>query len=279
MIDGRTRVVCLLGDPVEHSLSPAIHNACFKKMGLNYVYVAFRVEREALRKAIEGMKALNIVGANVTMPHKTEALNYLDEVSEDAMRIGAVNTIVNRNGVLIGFNTDGVGALKSVERFTSIDGARIIVLGTGGAARSIISSLLEKASKIVVLGRRVEKAVELANRFGGKVSGKSIKELDDELRRANMLVNATPVGMEPNIEESLVPRRLLRRDLIVFDVVYKPVKTKLLRDAEDAGCLTIDGLWMLVYQAAESFKIWTGRKPSVEYMREVALKELSKANV
>ncbi len=277
IIDASTRVLCLIGKPVRHSLSPVMHNAAIRALNLNFVYVAFEVEPQDLGKAVEGIRSLGIGGANVTMPHKIEVVKYLDEVSEDARKIGAVNTIVNEGGTLKGYNTDGVGALKSLEMFTDVDGKKVVLLGAGGAARAIAYTLSGRVSELAILNRTEEKAVNLARNLannGSTVRGMrlSVRNLENELRDADILINATSVGMESN--ESLVPEHLLRPGLVVFDIVYRPLHTKLLRDAMKAGCTTIDGLWMLVLQGAESFKLWTGHYPDIRIMRNAALKAL-----
>ncbi|CAB49372.1 shikimate dehydrogenase [Pyrococcus abyssi] len=262
------KVYGLIGKPVSHSLSPVMHNALFRKYGIDAVYVTFEVEE--LGKAIDGVRALGISGLNVTMPYKEVVTKFLDELSEDAREINSVNTIINLEGSLIGYTTDGVGARKALERFTEIEGRNVLILGAGGAGKAIAYEL-SKIANIVVLNRTPSKAKSL-EKFG--VKGGSLDELPNYVGWADVLINATSVGMGTN--ESLVPRRLLRRELIVMDIVYKPLKTRLLRDAESVGCRVIDGLWMLIYQGAESFKLWTGIYPDVELMRRVSLERLGK---
>ena len=279
MINGKTKVLCLIGKPVKHSLSPIIHNVALNDLNLNYVYVAFEIEENQLENAIKGIKALGIKGANVTMPYKTEVFKYLDELSEDAKEIGAVNTILNEDGVLKGYNTDGIGALRALEKFTELDDKKVILLGAGGAAKAIAVTISKKISEITILNRTERKAVEIALKlkekgFNAKALKLNSKNLRNEIKSAHILINATSVGMNSN--ESPVPKHLLKPGLVVFDIVYSPLETKLLKNAREKDCITIDGLWMLIYQGAESFKIWTGFYPNVQLMRDAALKMVRK---
>jgi len=279
MINSKTKVLCLIGKPVKHSLSPIIHNVALNDLNLNYVYVAFEIEENQLENAIKGIKALGIKGANVTMPYKTEVFKYLDELSEDAKEIGAVNTILNEDGVLKGYNTDGIGALRALEKFTELNDKKVILLGAGGAAKAIAVTISKKISEITILNRTERKAVEIALKlkekgFNAKALKLNSKNLRNEIKSAHILINATSVGMNSN--ESPVPKHLLKPGLVVFDIVYSPLETKLLKNAREKDCITIDGLWMLIYQGAESFKIWTGFYPNVQLMRDAALKMVRK---
>ena len=280
-VTGKTRVCAVIGDPIEHSLSPCIHNAAFKHLGLDYIYVAFRVRRGMLRGAIEGMRSLGIHGLNVTMPHKIDVIQYLDRLDEYASMVRSVNTILNRDG-LIGYNTDGVGALRSLRiHIKDLGDAKVIILGAGGASRSISFSIAQEAGELVILNRTVWKAKELAERIS-KATGKNVKwggidKIEDEIEDANIIINATSVGMHPRSSESPVSVDLLRKDLIVFDLVYNPLETKLLKEAKYVGAKTIDGLTMLVNQGAASFEIWTGEKAPFNIMMEAALKHLMKS--
>ncbi|MCS7120936.1 MAG: shikimate dehydrogenase [Candidatus Bathyarchaeota archaeon] len=281
MISGKTRVCALIGDPVEHSLSPFIHNAAFEHLGLDYVYVVFRVKSEDLGKAIIGIKGLGIHGINVTMPHKIDVIRYLDELDESAKTACSVNTILNDNGKLIGYTTDGAGALMAM-KYNNVDpfGKRILILGAGGASRSISFTLAKVAKKIVILNRTVKKAEMLAGNLMN--SGVASEVLAFELNKENLeamlsdsdiLINATSIGMNSDTETP-VPPNLLRRNLVVFDLVYEPIETRLLRDAKLAGAKTIDGLSMLVHQGAASFEIWTGIKAPIDLMLKVAKRRM-----
>ncbi len=282
-VSGRTKVYALIGCPVEHSLSPTIHNAAFQHLGLDYIYVAFNVQAEGLRDAILGVRSLGICGLNVTMPHKISIVKHLDELDETVKRIGSVNTVLNRDGKLIGYTTDGIGALNAL-RHAGIDPSnkKIVILGAGGASRSISFTLAECARELVILNRTLEKAESLLDdmlRLSGGKADVRAKQLNDEnlrveLDNADILINATSVGMKPNDASTLVKRDLLHRNLIVFDIVYDPPETRLLRDARSVGARTVDGLSMLVHQGAASFEIWTGMKAPVEVMMEAALRKM-----
>ena len=282
-ISGKTKICALIGDPVEHTMSPAIHNAAFSKMGLDYVYVAFGVKAEELDKAIEGMRALNIRGLSVTMPHKVAILKLLDKLDPLAEKIGSVNTIVNDDGVLTGYNTDATGFLQAMlERGVEPKGKDIVILGAGGASKAVSFILADRGANLVILNRLLELdwAVELASRisqtFSKKVEALELNRdnLIKALEKADILVNATSVGMSPNIDETPVSADLLKSGLIVYDVIYNPIKTKLLQDAEAIGAEVIGGINMLVWQGVLAFEKWTGQKPPVELMKEEAMKLL-----
>lgn len=283
MISARTRVCGLIGDPVEHSVSPAMHNAAFSHLKLDYIYLPFRVGEKHLAGAIDGARALGIRGLNVTIPHKVAVIPLLDELDPLAEKIGAVNTIVNDNGIFKGYNTDAGGFLKALlHRGIELGGKRAVVLGAGGASRSISLALAENGAELVILNRQQEMdwAVELAGSIS-RLSGKEVKafnlseqNLRAALEDADLLVNATSVGMSPDTSQTPVVKKLLRPGLVVFDVVYNPIKTRLLAEAEEAGARTIDGINMLVWQGALAFEMWTGLKPPVEIMKLEAVKAL-----
>ena len=284
-ISGKTRLCGLIGDPVEHTMSPVMHNAAFNKMGLDYLYVPFRVKKEELGKAVEGMKALNIKGLNVTIPHKVTIIPFLDKLDRLAERIGAVNTIVNNDGILTGYNTDATGFLQALlEKGIELKEKNVVILGAGGASRAVSFALAERGAHLIILNRLLELdwAEELADRIS-RIFERKVKALESNtenlvsvLREADILVNATSVGMTPNINDTPISSDLLKPNLIVFDIVYNPIKTRLLREAEVAGAKTISGLDMLVWQGALAFEKWTGLKAPVELMRETAIKELQK---
>ena len=285
-ISGKTRVCAIIGDPVEHSLSPVMHNAAFKKLGLNLVYVAFTVTRNELKDAISGARSLGMQGLNVTMPHKNAVMSYLDETDSTAKAIGAVNTILNEQGKLIGYNTDGVGALRALkENGISPDGTKMLLLGAGGAAKAIAFQAAQEVEELVILNRTSEKAEKLAEllckKFGKKVKGGALSAevLKKELKTTDILVNATSVGMHPDVNRSPVPSDLLRRDLCVMDIIYNPLETKLVTDAKAVGAKVVLGLEMLLYQGAVAFEIWTNCPAPVEVMRKAALNELEKQGV
>jgi shikimate dehydrogenase len=285
VISGRTRLCGVIGDPVEHTMSPVIHNAAFENMGVDYFYVPFRVKKEQLAKAIEGVRALNIRGLNVTIPHKVAVIPLLDGLDPLAEKIDAVNTIVNDEGILTGYNTDATGFLQALlEMGIKPERKNIVILGAGGASRAISFILAEKGSNLVILNRLLELdwAEELATRLS-HIFTKEVEalELNEEnltvvLEQADILVNATSVGMAPNIDETIVPFNLLKPGQVVFDVVYNPIKTRLLREAKQAGAKTISGIDMLVWQGALAFEKWTGLKAPIELMREKAIKVLQR---
>jgi len=280
-ISGRTRLCGVIGDPIAHTMSPAMHNAAFTQMGLDYLYVPFRVKPEGLGKAIDGMRALNIRGLNVTIPHKVTVIPLLDELDPLAERIGAVNTITNDDGVLTGSNTDASGFLQALlGRGIEPEGKRIVILGAGGASRAISFILAERGAHLVILNRRLERAGKLASRLSA-ISHREVKTLElveenlaQVLDGADILVNATSVGMSPNSNETPVSFNLLKPGLVVYDIVYNPIKTRLLREAEEAGAETISGVDMFVWQGALAFERWTGIKAPLELMREKAIKGL-----
>ena len=286
VISGKTRVCGVIGDPIEHSLSPTIHYAAFDHLKLDFVFLAFRVKTADLENAIRGMRGLGIRGLNVTMPHKSTVIGYLDEVDSTVQFLGSANTVLNKEGVLSGSNTDGVGALKALrENGVALSEKKVLLLGAGGAAKAIAFSLAEEVGELVILNRAPEKAKELAEAlrriFKNKIVGDSLSPdaITKNLQDSDVLINATSVGMYPDSNQSIVAPQRLKSDLSVMDIVYNPVETKLARDAKAAGAKVISGVEMLIYQGAASFKIWTGRSAPVEVMRRAALNKLSSAGV
>ncbi len=283
MITPKTKICGLIGNPVVYSVSPVMHNAAFKELGLDYIYLPFRVETDNLCGAIAGLKALGMVGLNVTIPHKVAVIPLLDELEAVAMKIGAVNTIVNDEGYLKGYNTDADGFLRALlERGIEPEGKKAVVLGAGGASRAISFTLAEKGAEITILNRKLELewAVELAYKISSfsRVEAMAMELTNDNLslvlETADILVNATCVGMNPDIDRSLLPKQLLKPGLVVFDAVYNPLKTRLLSEAEIAGAETISGIEMLVWQGALAFELWTGVKAPLDIMKMEAIKLL-----
>ncbi len=279
-----TQVYALIGDPVEHSLSPLIHNLAFKSLKLNCVYLTFQVRIHELDTAIKGIKALGVSGFNVTVPHKVAILSFMDEIRPLASVIGAINTVVNDDGKLVGYNTDGQGALAALlNEGANPKGKRVVLLGAGGAARAIAFTLTPIVDKLIILNRTGSKASILAKqlekRFRKEVEGKilSSKKMSDMLDDTDILINSTSVGMYPNVDESLIDRKMIRSDMTVFDIVYNPLETKLIKEAKASGAKTVGGAKMLVYQGALSFEIWTGKKPPIEKMLKVIIKKLKEA--
>jgi len=285
LISGKTKVCGIIGDPIEHTMSPVMHNAAFKKLGIDYVYLPFQVRKEELDKAVAGVRALNLRGLNVTIPHKVTIIPFLDRLDPLAEKTGAINTIVNDDGVLTGYNTDATGFLQALlERGIKPEGKSVVILGAGGASRAISFVLAERGVNLAILNRNLTRAEELAHRvsqvFNREVNALTLNEenLARALASAEILVNTTSVGMFSDIDGTPVPAKLLKKGQIVFDIVYNPIKTRLLREAEEAGASTISGLDMLVWQGALAFKIWTGREAPLELMKEEAIKALENEN-
>lgn len=274
-----TRICYLIGYPVGHSFSAIMHNAAFSHLGLDYRYELRSVKLEELEAFALSMKTPEVRGANVTIPHKIAVVRYLDEIDVVAARIGAVNTIVNDAGRLRGYNTDGLGAMRALEEtFGDLRGTKVLILGAGGSAKAIGYHISTQAREIVLLNRTLDRAIELADSLSRSseckayVSAKPLnrKCLTETIKGTDIIINATPLGMSPKIEETPVARELLNPGILVFDVVYNPPETRLLKEAEAAGARTLTGVRMLVYQGAEAFRLWTGKEaPEELMMREV----------
>lgn len=280
-ISGKTKICALIGDPVEHTMSPAMHNAAFQQMGLDYLYITFRVSQEQLPQAVAGLKALNVAGFNVTIPHKVAVIPLLDSIDPLAEKIGAVNTVVNNDGELRGYNTDAEGFLRALqEHGISPQGKNIVILGAGGAARAIAYILAEKGARLTILNRHQELdwAENIAQlilvELHRDVKVFELGNIAAVLPGANLLVNATSVGMSPAADASPVPAGLLDKVPAVFDIVYNPLKTKLLKQAAAAGAKTISGIDMLAWQGALAFEKWTGKTAPLDLMRQEAIKML-----
>ena len=279
MIKGSTNIVGLIGHPVEHSFSPPMHNAAFEALGMDYAYVAFDVDPLNLKSAIDGAKSLNIKGFNVTIPHKIEVMKHLDEIDEVAALIGAVNTIDFKD--MKGYNTDGIGAVKAIEEVTSIKNKNVVVAGAGGASRAISFYIAKYgADSLTILNRNVEKADNLAKDVSSsnlinEVKSDSMSEINSYVADADILIDTTPVGMHQNVDdEPIVLADNMHDDLVVFDAVYNPNDTVLIKEAVKAGAKPVYGIKMLLYQGAESFRIWTGCDAPVGVMEDALRKTL-----
>lgn len=276
-IKGSTNIVGLIGHPVEHSFSPPMHNVAFDALNMDWAYVAFDVDPFNVKSAIEGAKSLNIRGFNVTIPHKIEVMKYLDEIDEVAGLIGAVNTIDFKS--MKGYNTDGIGAVKAIEEVASIKNKNVVVAGAGGASRAISFYIAKYgAESVTILNRNVEKAQSLADDINliDDVNADSIKNIKDHVADADILIDTTPVGMHPNVnDDAIICAEDMHEDLVVFDAVYNPNETVLIKEAIKANAKPVYGIKMLLYQGAESFKIWTGQNPPVDVMEDALKKTLN----
>jgi shikimate dehydrogenase len=264
----------LLGYPVGHSVSPPMHNAAFKELGMPYNYSSLGVEPAKLAEALESkVKTADFGGANVTIPHKIEMLGLVDRLDESAKRAGAVNTLEWNDDLLTGYNTDATGGMKAlIDAYGDISGAKMVILGAGGAASALAAILKPKVKELTILNRTVGKAKALAEKVEAGYG--SIVDDQAQVGSADIIINTTPIGMHPNVNASPIDKKHLNGDQMVFDIVYNPLKTQLMLDAEEVGAKTLGGLWMLVHQGAEAFEIWTGVKPNVQTMYEAAKKAL-----
>jgi len=281
-ITGETQLVGVFGCPIAHTVSPAMHNAAFAALGLDWCYLPFLVQPERLEAAVRGLPALGIRGVNVTIPHKGAVLPLLDELEEQARLIGAVNTIDQREGKLKGYNTDGEGFLRAL-RGAGFEpaGCRAVVLGAGGSARAVTAALIQAGAREIclvcrTLSRGEAAARGLRSRGTGSVAVLPWEpaSMEAALGQAELLVNATPIGMHPQPEASPVPGSLLRPGLAVFDLVFNPAETRLVREAEKRGARGVGGVVMLVQQGAISFQLWTGRAAPLEIMERAARQAL-----
>lgn len=281
IITGHTQLTGLLGSPVAHSISPMMHNEAFAQLGLDYAYLAFDVNEEELETAIEGLRAMKVKGFNLTMPNKNRMCHLCDKLSPVAQITGAVNTVVNENGIFVGHTTDGIGYMESVkEAGVNIIGEKITVLGAGGAATSIIvQAAFDGVAEISIFNQKsksyermegiISQLTEQTNCKLNLFTYDSQDILRKELAESILLVNTTPVGMAPNIEDSLITdTTMFHPNLTVSDIIYNPEETKLLRLAKETGCKTFNGLHMLLYQGAAAFKLWTGQEMPVEIIKE-----------
>ncbi|KIV55149.1 shikimate dehydrogenase [Aneurinibacillus migulanus] len=275
-MNSQTILTGLFGHPVGHSLSPLMHNRAFAELGINFRYAAFDIEPGQVREAVDAIRALGLRGVNVTIPHKVTVMDYLDEIDAEARAIGAVNTIVNDGGKLIGYNTDGRGYVRSLTEETGVDLSRqsALLLGAGGAARGVGVALLGAGlGSLVITNRTIEKAEQLAEQLQAihpqaNIAVQPMEMMGDALAAATLLVQTTSIGMHPNVEASPVAVEALHERLLVSDLIYNPMNTKLLRDAKEKGARIHHGLGMFIYQGALSFEYWTGQPAPVDAMRE-----------
>jgi shikimate dehydrogenase len=272
------KLFAVLGDPIGHSMSPVMHNDLFSFYNIDADYLPFQVREEDLHDAVKGLRAIGVGGFNVTVPHKSKIIPFLDGVDELAANIGAVNTVVNENGHLIGYNTDGPGFIKGLNgHLPKIAGQKVLIIGAGGAARAIYLTLAKEKPLVVdIANRTVEKAWGLIKDCPYSVSSRacSFDEASDSLGDYDLVIQTTLIGMSPKIDEQPVPLNKLRKEAVVCDIIYNPLETKFLKEAHQKGAAIQNGLDMFVYQGALAFEKWTGIFPDVQRMRDNVLKQL-----
>jgi shikimate dehydrogenase len=260
----------IIGDPVEHSLSPAMHNKAYEALGIDdeFVYVGSRVKIENVKDVVTAVRVMGIRGLTCTIPHKIEVMKYLEKKYIDpiALKIGAVNTVVNDNGVLRGYNTDWIGVLTPLERLTKLKGKSVAILGAGGVARAMAYAVSSRGAFFTVFNRTLEKAEDLSRDFGGLA--RSYKDIAC-VKEMDVVLNATSLGMAPREDETVLPKQYITEKQIVFDAIYAPFETRLLREAREQGAKIIHGVEMLLHQGTAQFELYTGQKAAVEVMRSV----------
>ena len=263
-VNGETQLIGFFGSTYKTSKMYAMYNAAFEALGLNYIYVPLMVKD--LAKATEGVRHLGIKAVGVTIPYKIAIIPYLDTLDSDVSRIGAVNAVVNHDGLLLGANTDGKGAVKALQEVTAIAGKKVVLLGAGGAARAIAFAIVDEGGDLVIVNRTHAAAQALAKAVDGKYE--TLDKLEQELEDAHVVINATSVGMVPHVNESLVRKEAISPKLVVMDLVSAPKETKLLKEARERGCDIVYGDRMLFWQGVLKFEIYTGVKPPVEVMEK-----------
>jgi shikimate dehydrogenase len=258
-----------------------MHNNAYKQLDMDYVYVAFKIEQEDISKLIESAKTLGIVGLNVTIPYKTDIIKYLDEVDEVARQINAVNTISFKNGIARGYNTDGIGAVKSIEKYTPVKDKNILVLGAGGASKAITFTLINhNIKKLIIANRSKKNALDLIDNLRRQcdfddIEYVDINDADSRLDEVDIIINTTPIGMYPNVDvEAPIKTDKITDKHIVMDIIYNPLETRLLKEAKSNGAMTIAGTNMLINQGITAFEIFTGKTPSYESFEEALLGQL-----
>ncbi|MBM7660759.1 shikimate dehydrogenase [Bacillus mesophilus] len=269
----------VIGDPIAQSMSPDMHNSSFKALGLEATYKAFHVTPERLESALEGVRGLGMGGLNVTIPHKVSVMKFLDEIDPLASKIGAVNTVVNENGKLIGYNTDGMGyvtSLKEILQEKSLENSSILLIGAGGAARAIYFSLLEEGVKqLDIANRTVENARTIINGQPSSLSkAMGLLEAENDLHAYDVIINTTSIGMYPNKDDIPLSLHNIKSSTIVSDIIYNPLETRWLQEARAKGAITQNGVGMFVFQGALAFEKWTGIYPDIDIMRNAILTKL-----
>lgn len=265
-ITAKTKLCMVIGDPIEHSLSPQMHNAGYEALQIDdeYVYVASRVDINEIENFTKGVRAMNVRGISCTIPHKVAVMPYLDEIEDIAKIIGAVNTIVNENGKLIGYNTDWLGVLQPLEKLTTLQNKTVALIGAGGAARAAAFAVTNRGAKLAIYNRTVEKAKELAKEFKGEAY--SLDEISN-VESADIIINTTPIGLKQK-HETPIPKKYISNKQIVFDAVYGIEETQLIKDAKQQGAKIIPGIEMLFHQGFAQFILFTGQDAPVDAMRK-----------
>lgn len=275
-ISATTKICMIIGDPVKHSLSPALHNAAYEAIGIDdqFVFVAAHVKAKNLKEVVCAVRMLEIRGLTCTIPHKTEVIKYLDDVDEIAKKIRAVNTVVNEDGILKGYNTDWLGVVTPLTRLTSIKGKKVALIGAGGAARAISYGMIQKGAALTIYNRTKKAAEELAKETGGQAA--SFEDLAN-VQSADIIINATPLGMSPHHHETPIKKEYITSNHIVFDAVYNPYETRLLQEAKEKKAKIIHGIEMLLYQGTAQFELYTGKKAPEKVMREALLQHFQES--
>jgi shikimate dehydrogenase len=281
-VDSGTKLCCLIGDPISQSPSPGMHNSAFRAAGLNFIYLAFKVSAPDLKDTINGLRAIGVRGINVTIPHKEAASKLVDSLDSISSGLNAINTIVNDDGELYGVNTDIEGFIEPLrEKEIPLVHQKCMILGAGGASRACIVGLIgERCTEFTILNRNISRAEKMVNElhqkfdFEAKVYSLEQEDIKREISSADLIVNTTPVGMYPKVSISPITKDLIREDQVIYDIVYRPVKTKLIEYADTAGAKVIHGYEMLVSQAAGSFSLWTGIEAHKSVMRRTVLQLL-----
>ena len=283
MITGKTKITGVIGHPIEHSMSPPMHNNAYKQLNMDYDYVAFHVQPENIENLINSSKTLDIKGLNVTIPHKTTIIPYLDEIDETAEKIGAVNTIQFKNGIAKGYNTDGIGAIKSIQEHTTLKDKNILIIGAGGASKAISFTLInENINSLTIANRSQNNAENLINNIKKQteftnINYQQINNVDEILNQTDIIINTTPIGMYPNHQvKPPIKTDNINNKHVIMDIIYNPLETQLLKQAKEKGATTINGTSMLINQGLESFKIFTGKEATYESFEEALLGQLKK---
>ena len=274
-LSGKTKICLVIGSPIEQTLSPLMHNKAYEALGIDdkFVYLAAKVKVENIKDAINGIKAMGIKGLACTMPHKIKVIKYLDKIDSKAKEIGAVNTVVNENGILKGYNTDWLGALIPLKRRTSLKGKKVGIIGAGGVARAIIYGVAKEKANIKIFNVRIKEAKPLAKKYNCSLTDfKNLSELKD----FDVIINCTPLGMKPYENKSALPANVFQKKQIVMDVVYSPYETKMLKQAKSKGAKIIRGYEMFLHQGIAQFKYHTGREAPEKVMEKALIKSLKK---